>query len=121
MEKITVAKFGGSTIGAYIGIAEIVKRVQHSSKRVKNGARVFCTSLQVGKRFMLNVVCSLTEYDFARIKRVYCRTFQKNSPIMQKNTDIFEKCTQMLKSAAEGKFETRFVSKVIIRVMLLSR
>ena len=50
MEKITVAKFGGSTIGAYgIGIAEIVKRVQHLAKESK-----------------IN-----TEYDFARIKRVY--------------------------------------------------
>ena len=47
MEKITVAKFGGSTIGAYgIGIAEIVKRVQHLAKDIKNGARVFCTSLR---------------------------------------------------------------------------
>ena len=36
MEKITVAKFGGSTIGAYgIGIAEIVKRVQHLAKDQK--------------------------------------------------------------------------------------
>ena len=36
MEKITVAKFGGSTIGAYgIGIAEIVKRVQHLAKDSK--------------------------------------------------------------------------------------
>ena len=41
MEKITVAKFGGSTIGAYgIGIAEIVKRVQHLD-RIKNGAACF--------------------------------------------------------------------------------
>ena len=127
MEKITVAKFGGSTIGAYgIGIAEIVKRVQHLAKESKM-VLVFSAPLseEANRRSVTDIMLDIgsaaesnTEYDFARIKRVYEGVLEnipeKCRQSCRKIIDGYlEKCTQMLKSAAEGKFADEIRSKAL--------
>ena len=121
MQKITVAKFGGSTIGA-----EIVKRVQHLAKESKM-VLVFSAPLseEANRRSVTDIMLDIgraaesnTEYDFARIKRVYDGVLEnipeKCRQSCRKIIDGYlEKCTQMLKSAAEGKFADEIRSKAL--------
>ena len=133
MEKITVAKFGGSTIGAYgIGIAEIVKRVQHLAKESKM-VLVFSAPLseEANRRSVTDIMLDIGRAAESNTEYAVClfRWVQKhesfdgvleNIPAKCRQScrkiidGYLEKCTQMLKSAAEGKFADEIFSIYII-------
>ncbi len=128
MEKITVAKFGGSTIGMCgIGIAEIVERIQYLAKESKVVA-VFSAPLskeESGRYSVTDIMLDIgnaaesnTAYDLNRIKRVYDGVLE-NIPEKCRQSckkiidEYIEKCTQTLGSAADGKFADEIRSKAL--------
>ena len=128
MEKITVAKFGGSAIGTCgIGIAGIIERIQHLAKESKMVA-VFSAPLSeenAGRRSVTDIMLDIgnaaesnKEYDFGRIECVYNGVLE-NIPEKCRHSckkiidEYLEKCTRILGSITGGKFADEIRSKTL--------